>query len=905
LDSGREREVTQVTAARLVRGFVSLLALAVQGQAHSGPATLATPGEASVEGSRVVVLHSYHHGFTWSDSISEGIRSVFAEEGGGAELKFEFLDARFRSNRAYLRAVRDTLMAKYADRSVDAVIASDDHALNFMLDHGREVFHDAPVVFCSVSGFSPEMREQLELTGLRESIDIRSTVETALRLHPDTKNLAVILDLSRTGRALREKTEQALEGIAGDIQVRYFENSTVEQLQKELPALPDDTVVLLFIFPPDATGRVLSHERNLERVRPHCPHPIYSVWQFYLGHGIVGGRLVDGHEEGRMAASMALRILRGARAADIPPRMSPVRYMFDHDELERFGLKRALLPERSVVVNEPFSLYERYKLQIWGVVAAFVFLIGTVSALVVLVIARRKAEVRLRASEVRYRELVESLPEPLIEFDRESVLTYANRRALEVFGYRREDLASGVDALNLLAPEERERARDNNRRRVRGDDVGSVEYLARRKDGSSFPVLLHVTPITQGGELWGFRGVVMDITERKRAEEERARIEEQFQQSLKMESVGRLAGGVAHDLNNLLSPILGYGELLLEDLERKDGRRESVGQIVAAGTRARDLVRQLLAFSRKQTLDRKPVHLNDAVAGFEKLLRRTIREDIEIEVLLAPEVATVMGDIGQIEQVIMNLAVNSQDAMPAGGTLTIETALAEFQEPHAAAFPDIRPGEYAVLAVTDTGCGMDAETRQHLFEPFYSTKGEHGTGLGMATVYGIVRQHDGAIWVHSEPNEGTTVEIYLPVAKDDPRRHGPASAPPVGLTGTETILIVEDDDQVRALGRHILERQGYKVLTECSGREALEHLRVHGARVDLLLTDVVMPEMNGKELYVRALEVRPGLRVLYMSGYNDDVIAHSGAREEGIAFIQKPFTVLDLATKVREVLDEE
>lgn len=437
---------------------------------------------------------------------------------------------------------------------------------------------------------------------------------------------------------------------------------------------------------------------------------------------------------------------------------------------------------------------------------------------------------------------------------------------------------------------------------IDGERRGTVEvfYLEDRPELDEGPFLKEERNL-----LDNITHLLGEAGEKEHRSNEKGRIEEQYHQARKLESIGRLAGGVSHDLNNLLSPIIGYGEMLLNDLDPGDARREFVDQILRAGLRARDLVRQLLAFSRKQTLEYKPVDMNKAVTGFEKLLRRTIREDIEIEIIPSPDIGTVMADINQIEQVILNLVVNASDAMPEGGCLTIETASANLDEDYAAKHQGVRPGAYVMLAVSDTGCGMDDETREHAFEPFFSTKGEQGTGLGLATVYGIVKQHGGNIWVYSELDKGTTFKIYLPVSEEARVEEKTCDKIATDLKGSETILLVEDDEQVRDLARAILRRQGYTVLVAENGLKALTVLASHDDPVQLLLTDVVMPEMNGKELFIKAAEKYPGLKVLYMSGYTANVIAHRGALEEGIAFIQKPFTVQALTAKVREVLEQD
>ncbi len=409
--------------------------------------------------------------------------------------------------------------------------------------------------------------------------------------------------------------------------------------------------------------------------------------------------------------------------------------------------------------------------------------------------------------------------------------------------------------------------------------------------------------LDETGEAVALVELTMNITEQRSAASERERVEQQLQQSQRLESIGRLAGGVAHDLNNLLSPILGYGELLLEDAAGMDPRRESLQEIVRAGKRARDLVRQLLAFSRKQALESRPIDFDDLLRNFEKLLRRTIREDVAIHFELDGTLPPIRGDVGQLEQVVMNLAVNAQDAMPRGGELTIETSVAELDEIYALQHDGVTPGRYVRFAMRDTGCGMDAETRRQIFEPFFTTKGkEKGTGLGLATVYGIVKQHGGNVWVYSEPGLGTTFHIYLPASEEEIlARQAPRGAGE-NLEGSETILLVEDDEQVRALTEAVLRRYGYRVLAAEDGPAALALLQKQDGPIDLLLTDVIMPGMNGRDLHLRVCERYPDLRVIFMSGYTDNVVVHHGVLEEGLDFVQKPFSNQTLAAKVRETL---
>jgi len=525
------------------------------------------------------------------------------------------------------------------------------------------------------------------------------------------------------------------------------------------------------------------------------------------------------------------------------------------------------------------------------------------SAFVTDITEREQAEEALRESEEKYRAIFEGAPEGILIADIETKeIRFGNAAMTAMFGYTQEEWTQlGVSDIH---PEEHlPHVIAEFEAQSRGERSLSAAIQCLRKDGSVFCADIITNPIVVNGRPCNL-GFFIDVTEHLRLEEEKAKLEEQYHQSQRVESLGRLAGGVAHDLNNLLVPILGYGGMLQKGFEPNDPRLESVDGILRAGFMARDLVHKLLAFGRKQTLEYRVVDLNKAVAGSKELIRRTIREDIDIKIKLSPAVPVIQADIGQIEQVIMNLVVNARDAMPNGGTLILETATVDLDENVAGNHEGVTPGSYVMLAVSDTGCGMDDGLSEHIFEPFFTTKGESGTGLGLATVHGIVKQHGGSIWLYSEPGEGTTFKIYLPVTRETGVEEKFAEKTAAAdLRGTEIILLVEDNEQVREISQAILEQHGYRVLMAENGNEALEVLEKHEDQVDLLLTDVVMPGMNGRELFTKAAEKDPALKVLYMSGYTDSVIAHRGVLKEGVNFIQKPFTVQTLAAKVREVLE--
>ncbi len=514
---------------------------------------------------------------------------------------------------------------------------------------------------------------------------------------------------------------------------------------------------------------------------------------------------------------------------------------------------------------------------------------------------RRRAEALLRESEEKYRFLIEHAGEAIFVAQNEK-LKFVNSKTLEMIRYSREELTS-KPFIEFIHLEDRALVLENHRKRLRGESLpSSYTFRIIQRSGDILWAELNTALIEWEGKP-ATLNFLTDITARKKAEQEMALLQEQLRQSQKLEAIGRLAGGIAHDFNNVLTVIKGISQLSLLQLQEDDPLRANLEEIEKAADKAANLTRQLLAFSRKQVMEMKVLDLNEVIRGLEKMLRRILGEDVELLFLLPEGIGRVKADPGQIEQVIINIVVNARDAMPEGGKLTIETANVELDEEYAKRHIAVRPGSYVMLSVSDTGIGMTAEVRERIFEPFFTTKERgKGTGLGLSTVYGIVKQSGGNIWVYSEPGQGATFKIYLPrveEAAEDIKREVFGEIP----RGDETVLVVEDEEIVRKLAVRILKGLGYKVLEASDGGKALILCEEYQDPIHLILTDVVMPGMSGRKLVERLKVIHPEAKVLYMSGYTDNVIVHHGILEERIEFIQKPFTLESLARKVRRVLD--
>ena len=507
-----------------------------------------------------------------------------------------------------------------------------------------------------------------------------------------------------------------------------------------------------------------------------------------------------------------------------------------------------------------------------------------------------------KQAEERLRTVVQNAPVLLFMTDRQGVFTFFEGKSVDRLGLRAADLVgrSGFELFGALP--------------LTGDDGRPVEpahVFARVLAGESTTITVgaeaaryeaRLLPLRDAaGAVQGLLGVGLDVTERKQ-------LEEQLLQAQKMEAIGQLAGGIAHDFNNMLSAIMGFTGVVQRELSRGDPLQQDLAQVILAAERAAGLTRQLLAFSRKQVLEPRVLEPNALIGTVERLLRRLIGEHVDLRLRLDPALGRVKADAGQVEQVIMNLVVNARDAMPGGGVLTVATANVDVDAGDARQRIEVVPGAYVVVAVSDTGMGMDRATQARIFEPFFTTKElGKGTGLGLSTVYGIVQQSGGHVRVSSEPGRGSTFEVYLP-RTEEPGPPAAAPAPPGRearpLVGGETLLVVEDEPLVRALAAQVLERQGYRVLPACDGGEALLQCEIHREEIHLVLSDVVMPGMSGRQLAGRLGRVRPGLRVVYMSGYTEEAFVHHGVLEAGTRLLEKPFTPEALLDFVRRALDE-
>jgi len=635
-----------------------------------------------------------------------------------------------------------------------------------------------------------------------------------------------------------------------------------------------------------------TQQEFLRAIVDTSPHPIFV--KNSQGHFTLVNKAVEG------AYGRSAREILGKTEADLNGYHHQIRTFVQDDEEVIQTLKAKFIPE------EQLTNFKTGETRLFQTIKVPLSLPGT-EAVQILGVATditdyKRSERLLRDTEERYRLLFESNPQAMWVYDRESLRFLAvNNTAITHYGYSREEFLS-MTIQDIRSPESVPALLKNLSDESGVNLAGTWKH--QKKNGTTIEAEIISHPLVFAGRSAKLV-LANDVTERKRAEAALRESEEQLRQSQKLEGIGQLAGGIAHDFNNLLTVIIGFTSLAMRGLQSEDPLLSNLEEIKNAGDRAASLTRQLLAFSRRQVLQPRVLSLDSVVIEMEKMLRRLIGENIDLRATLVPNLGSVKADPGQIEQIILNLAVNARDSMPQGGKLTIETGNAYLDEEYVRQHVGAQPGPHVMLAVSDTGNGMDSKTQARIFEPFFTTKElGKGTGLGLSTVYGIVKQSGGNIWVYSEVGRGTTFKIYLPRV-EGAQQYKRGSYLDEVFQGKETILLIEDEETLRKLARQTLTLYGYKVLEASNGEAAVSLCEEHPEPIDLVLTDVIMPGLSGREVAHQLLELRPEVRVLFMSGYTDDAIVHQGVLDEAANFIQKPFAPDALARKVREVLDHQ
>ncbi len=881
-----------------VRAIVLTL-IVCAGFFHRAPAQQ-TP-KAKKDGPAVLVLVSRSPSDTWAVAEASGITRVLGEATPPPGAVVEYLDWQGSSGPDYEERMTAYYATKFARRKFRVVVAADEPAVEFLIRRRAALFPNTQAVFCGLRSFD-ETRREPWFTGIFEANDPPATFDFARRLQPRLKRFVILEDSTQSGQGALRKIRDARPEAATEVSLELLRADTAQALFEGVEELPPDSAVLM--------TRARLARRVFEELRDRCPVPIYGLRAPMHLPGILGGVLLDGEQHGAEAGRIALRLLAGEKAGDIPfsPGV-PYRVVADHGQMQRFGFPLSALPPGCEVLNIPPSVWQRHRRVLLGSGAVIVVLGALVLALLVLLRQKRAAAARLDRSLSVLSATFDSISDGVLVVSKAGKMTNCNGRFLELWKVPR-DLAEKRDDSTLLQTVYGQlKDADAFLKRVQelyAHPEESSSDLIEFTDGRVFE--RDSRPQRQGGEIvgrvWSFR----DATARRRAEEERLRLSGQLAQAQKMEALGTLAGGIAHDFNNMLTGILGCSQLALDRLPPTHPAADELRQVIEAGERASDLVRQILTFSRKRTPEKKVVSLESIVRDTLRLMRATAPAGIELAAELQPGVPPVLADPAQMHQAVLNLCTNAVHAMGRGpGELRVILARSDPTPELREAYPQLPAGPLVSLSVSDTGHGMDAATLARVFEPFYSTKATgEGTGLGLAVVHGIVQAHEGAIFAQSEPGHGTTFTLLFP----------PASAPiaePTAITPAgssiprghgESILVVDDEPIVCEVAATMLRRLGYQPVIAHAGERALELMQAEPGACALVFTDLNMPRMTGLDLIRRLREAGDRVPCLLTTGYIGSGATEAEARALGVSdIVEKPFTERTLGLAVSTALD--
>lgn len=879
-------------AVRILLLAALLLALRT-GQASATP----------LDGKNILVLHSYHQTFNWTDQQMEGIIKVFHAIDPSYMPFVEHLDWKRFPDEERIAAFRETLRSKYRGIMIDAVIVTDNKALDFALANRAQLFPAAAISFCGINNYTDAMiRGHERISGVAEDVDPAGTIGLIAALLPETREIVVLLDDTESSNGVLAAVEQAMAGNK-TMTLRVVRSPAPDELISLVGSLGSGSVLLQGPYLRDRTGRTFSYENVLERIRHHSNVPIFSLWEFLAGRGITGGSLLSGNLQGENAARIALRLLDGETAVPVMTK-SPSRTLLDYRQLQRFGLEKRLLSAGVEVIERPSSFAETYFKTIVAGLITMAVLVAIIVALVIAIRKRKLVERRLRESEERYRLLMDNVPLGINLMDSEYRIVMVNRTQARMFGHppewfkgrhcyvefekRTEICPHCPGALSMAS----------------GDNAQMVTE-GIRDDGSRFTVNIRTVPLKgTDGKTRGFIEVVEDITEHRRAEQERLNLEQQLLHAQKLESLGVLAGGIAHDFNNILMAIIGNADLALMRLSPESPAVGNLHNIEQSAARAADLAKQMLAYSGKGKFVIEHLDLNRLLEEMLHMLEVSISKKAVLRLDLTRPLPSVEADATQMRQIVMNLVINASEAIgDRSGVIAITTGCMDCDRSYLKNVwldENITEGLYLFLEIADTGCGMDREVMSKIFDPFFTTKFT-GRGLGMAAVLGIVRGHKGAIRVYSEPNRGTTFKILLPASgrplelfNEESHKHS--------WKGSGTVLLVDDEETVRAIGSEMLKELGFMAITANDGREALDIFRSN-PDIAIVVLDLTMPHMDGEQCFRELRLLKPDVKVIMSSGYNEHEVTQKFVGKGLAGFVQKPYKVSTLREVFRGLIE--
>ena len=851
----------------------------------------------------VLVIHSYHKEMQWVDEIEQAIeKTLVAAHGTAVDIHVEYMDSKRFSDHDYFNLLSEVWRYKYLANRPDCLIVCDDNALNFILSTRDQLFAGIPIVFCGINHYDAATFARYDnITGVVEAYDLPGTLRLIKRLLPETRDLFIINDTTMTGIANKARIEEISYLFQHEYNFIYAGNLTIDTLRDTVSSLPEHTAILLMSYNRDAEYRTFRYRDAITAIRSSTSRPIFGVWSFYLGRGLLGGSLVNGESQGRTAADLALKILAGTPAASLPVvNESPNLPMFDYRELKRFAIAESLLPEDAVLINTPDNLWYRHRAKVIMVAGLIVGQLCIIFLLFTNIRKRRQSETVLRENRQNLSTTLAAIGEAVVTVNGEGRVIHANPQSLTLFNMKTDQLEAHqfAEIMARADPENGPMLAELVQNCINSGERQELPENATLNLTGRKPVYLSgsCSPIrdprggTQGGVL-----VCHDITEK-------LQMQNMLAQSRKMEAIGQLAGGVAHDFNNLLTGISGFAEILTFRLPPDSPEHHGASRILQAAARASDLTRKMLSFARKGKMLSSPVDCHHSLQAVVDLLGHSVDRSIRIDTAFQAANATIVGDPTQLENIFLNLAINSADAMADGGILTIATDNVEITEPEQCEFGDtLRPGTYLRARFTDTGCGIPDDIRTQIFEPFFTTKSQgKGTGLGLAAVCGAMKEHEGRLKLDSQEGKGTEFTLYFPLTRQ--RAIVPLRKQEIPEGDGTTLLVIDDERLILASARELLTELGYNVLLAEGPIAGIDLYRRQKEVIDLVVLDMIMPEMNGTACFKELKKINPQVRALISSGFTrNERVAE--AEELGIGgFLQKPYSAAEMSQAIRGVM---
>ncbi len=849
----------------------------------------------------ILYINSYHPTFPTFFQQLEGIQSVFSRQ--PLHLDIEFMDTKRFPGPETVRKFHAALSEKLAKLpSYDAIIVADDNALSFAIDYQSQLFPNLPIVFLGVNNIDLALQQNANpyITGVVEAISMQETIALIKSLSPQTRRIVALVDNLPSGQA-DLKSFYSCQKEFPDLEFSELSlaQQTFASFAKQLRTLgPEDTALLLSAYQ-DSSGQNLQFEDSLALISKNLSRPLYHLWEHGMGEGVLGGKIISHRQQGASAAQIVLKILTGTPVESIPvTNISPNRYEFDYREMQKFGISPSMLPDHSSILNRPHSYYQQHKPIILTSAVIFLGYSLLLFAMFRTIRTRRKAQIKLKESEGHLKDLIDQSPVGLALCRMDGSFLTVNAAYANIIGYSVEETLKltywDVTPKEYVASEEQQL-----KLLEQTGNYGPYEKEYYHRDGHLVPVRLKGMVYYHDNQklIWSS---VEDITTLR----ENRRLEEQLRQSQKMEAIGTLAGGIAHDFNNILAAILGYTELVLRNQETLPLNRKKLEHVYTAAKRAKDLVKQILTFSRKEKENREPLSLNAIINEAALLLHNTIPKSVMLKVDMGNKDCQVLADATQMHQVIMNLCTNAFHALPKeSGEIHISLTQTNMNDVLARQYPELTQKQYAVISISDNGSGIPPEVLPRIFDPFFTTKKSGaGTGMGLAVVLGIIQSHDGAIGVESTLGEGTTFTVFLPIT-NSMSATPPPEAEATDLHGTERILFVDDEIMLTSLGKEMLESLGYRVTVATSGDQALALFRANPDFFDAIVTDQTMLGITGDVLAQETLQLRPALPVIICTGHTT-LIDAGKAQQLGIAaLLTKPISRDSLAAEIRKALD--